>query len=247
MKTNKKTNLTATKALRFIYGGVSVILITLAISIPQLIDPLKNTDSLTTANNIAQIVITGLLAASIWLSAKLYQRNLEQLKRIKKLKLDNGELEADMLAAVKHIGSVNVQLEAIKSALTYNNDYPKSKQDFKKVLEFFGQKIITIANVDWLVIRLVDKKHNRTLREYNQTRAGQALTRPEINNAALTKKHDGLIVISSDKSDLLVKTYCFLPKVKMRNEEDVLIKAILNQLEMLFIIFTSKYYKENLS
>lgn len=242
LKTFKKDK---KNVLRIAYGGISLILVLLAVSIPQLITDNAGNSDFSLAKDIVQKILIATLAASIWVSAKLYQKNLDQIRHIQKLKNDNGELEADLLDAIKHIGSVNIRLDAIKSALAAMPEYPKSKQDIKKILEFFAQKILTIANIDWTLIRLVEVERSRTIREHIEVRVGKTFSRQEISNSALAQKNKDLLIISSDKSNLLFKTYCLMPKTKMRDEEDLLIKAILNQLEMIFIIFTSRYYKND--
>ena len=236
-----------TNLLRFIYGGIGLILLALVISIPQLINSDTDINNYTIAKEVLQEILIAAMAASIWLSAKFYQKNLEQIKRIKTLKADKGALEANLLEAVKHIGSINVQLEAIQGALSSVKEYPKSKEEFRNVLAFFAQKIMVIANTDWLVIRLVDAIHGRTMREHQEIRGGSSTTIPDIGNQALLTNCAGTCaIVSSEQENLTIKAFCLMPDKKISKEEAVLINAVLNQLEMIFIIYSSKYYKDNL-
>ncbi|NCN25673.1 hypothetical protein COT94_03670 [Candidatus Falkowbacteria bacterium CG10_big_fil_rev_8_21_14_0_10_37_14] len=231
--------------LRFVYGGVSIILLIMAISIPQLISQDQDISNFTIAKEVAQEIIIAALAACIWLAAKFYQRNLGQLKKIKKLQDNKGQLEASLSEAVKHIGSVNVQLETIKSTLSSLKDYPTSKEEFRSILKYFTERILTIAKADWVVVRILDLDKLRTLREHTETRNSQVLMRPTIDNKHLVNsKFPDYQILTSEQNNLAIKIFVAMPKTELKDEQ-VLIKAILNQLEMLFIIFTSKYYRDN--
>jgi hypothetical protein len=242
---NKNPKFSHNRLLRFVYGGIGLILLALVISIPELINSDKDINNYTVAKEFLQEIVIAAMAASIWLSAKFYQRNLEQLKRIKALKADKGALEADLLDAIKHIGTVNVQLEAVHSALANIKNYPNSKSEFKNVLAFFASKLMTIANVDWLIIRLVDANHQRTIHEHQETR-GVATPNTNIGNRQLlTKCNLDCLTISSEQDKLTIKAFCILPPSKLDKDKEELIKVILNQLEMIFIIYSSKYYKDS--
>lgn len=231
--------------LRFIYGGISLILLALVISIPETISQDTDFNDYTIAKDVLQKIIVATLAAAIWLAAKLYQRNLDQIKRIRALKENNGQLEANLLDAVKHIGSVNIRMDAISSALNIKN-YPKSKEEFKTALALFAEKIITIANTDWVMIRLVNTTNNQTIKEHVSQRGNTENKTPNIKNEMLIcKKTDGCINISSDQETLTVKVFCLMPKIDLSKEQEELVKTMANQLEMLFIIYSSKYYKNN--
>ncbi|MEI6379176.1 MAG: hypothetical protein WCO55_05975 [Candidatus Falkowbacteria bacterium] len=243
LNTNNKFN--RTRLLRFIYGGIGLILLILAISIPQLIHTGTDFNNYTIAKEVLQEILIAAMAASIWLSAKFYQKNMEQLKRIRALKADKGELEANLLEAVKHIGSMNVQLDAVRGALTSVKEYPKSKEDFKNVLAFFAEKLMVIANADWLIIRLIDSVNGRTIREHVEIRGNQNINRPEVRDQCLLSGEcDGFCAVSSDQDNLTIKAFCALPEMDIKKGQADLIKAVLNQLEMIFIIYSSKYYKD---
>lgn len=66
---------------------------------------------------------------------------------------------------------------------------------------------------------------------------------------ATNKRSNEFTVISSAQDNFRIRTFCILPPIHLSSDEKVFLKALVNQLEMLFLIFDSNYYnnrnKEN--
>ena len=104
-----------------------------------------------------------------------------------------------------------------------------------------------MVSAGWVLFRIVDTKSLDSLGEYSKTRGNSVLPRHKISNRALVsnEKVTGLTVVGSGHENFYIKTFCIIPKAKLPGDHEVFIKAVVNQLEMLFLIFTSMYYRDS--
>ncbi len=178
----------------------------------------------------------------------LYRREVNKnLKALKELEEKNKTLEDRLMESFKYIGSVNVQIQEIRSAFSNLDKYPENKKDYKYILQFFSEKILGIVDVDWALLRIINTTNNNILREYSKIRGKSMLLKCAFSNEELIdgKVEGNYSVIRSTQENFTVKTICVFPKKKISNEQTIIIKAIVNQLEMLFLIFASNYYKNS--
>ncbi len=171
-------------------------------------------------------------------------RNLEKIHRLTK---EKGALENRLSDAFKYIGTVNIQIQEIKSVFSSVRKFPENKKDFGYILQFLADRTLSMVNTGWVLFRIIDTQSLNSLGEYSETRGNSVLPRHKISNKALvsSEKLKGFTVLESAQENFYIKTFCIIPEVKLSRENLVFIKAIVNQLEMLFLIFTSIYYRES--
>jgi len=169
-------------------------------------------------------------------------RNLRELDRFKQ---DKNSLELRLDEAFKYIGSVNIQVREIKAAFSDITKFPETKKDFRYILQFLTAKTLSIVNVEWVLFRIINTQNLDTLHEYCQTRGKAVILKHKIGNKELVSsaKPEGLTIVASGQENFHIKTLCIMPKAIITQDQRIFIKAVANQLEMLFIIFTSLYYK----
>ncbi len=148
--------------------------------------------------------------------------------------------------AFKYIGQVNVQLQEINKVFEGIRKIPENKKEIKNILDFFTKKTLAIVNANWSLLRVIDMSTKKTLREYSYSRGSAVLLKHGISNENLINKIiiDGYTVVTSDQINLGLKVYFIFPVSKINKNQKILIKAIINQLEMLIVIFYSRYYKK---
>ena len=231
------------------YLVILALLFFLIVFTPYLI---KSNFSLRESLVLEEEVIEGLLIALLlglgFLIPTIYKKELNKyLKRMDELATSKSNLESRLDDAFKYIGEVNVQLLEIRSAFSALKKYPENQKDFARILCFFAQKVLGIVNADWVMFRIVNKENLRTLREYSEARATRTISLKHcISNRALVgnKTVDTYSVVASDQENLTIKVFCVLPTEKLTANQHPLIKAIVTEIEMLFIILTSQYYRE---
>ena len=155
------------------------------------------------------------------------------------------KVEDKLADAFKYIGGVNVQVETIKSLFVELKEYPQNKQEMKQVMKFLANKILSIVAADWVLLKIIDMGSFVTLREYIQSRGSVALIKYEIPNKGLIEGETGsdYTYITSSQNTFKMKTFCVFSKIKINEEQRIMLQAAVNQLEMLFLIFNSRFYK----
>ncbi|OIP99664.1 hypothetical protein AUK40_00605 [Candidatus Wirthbacteria bacterium CG2_30_54_11] len=163
--------------------------------------------------------------------------------QIKEIEQNNTDLQGRIDETFRYIGELNVQISEIEEVFSAIKKYPENKKDFKQILEFLAEKILGIVPTPWVLLRIVDLGDESTVKEYCGVRAGVALLKHEIHNSALIKHQlpPELLSYTSGQDNLTIKAFCIFPEQKLTREQTIFLKAITNQLEMLFIVFTSPY------
>ena len=197
---------------------------------------------------LVEVVIIILLFATGYAVLLLYRKETAQnFIRINNLTKDKGALENRLTEAFKYIGTVNVQIQEIKSVFSDVQKFPENKKDFGIMLQFLTDRTLSMVNTGWVLFRIIDTKSLESLGEYSKTRGNSVFPRHKISNRALVSNEElkGFTVVESGHENFYIKTFCIIPNMKLSSDDEVFIKAVVNQLEMLFLIFTSIYYRDS--
>lgn len=206
-------------------------------------------------NTFKEIILSLALFISAYALYNLYQKEAAKNNReFEVLKLDKEVLRQDKIGleekieeAFKHIGKLNVQVEEIHSVFNDIKKYPENKNDLKYILNFLTSKVLALTDADWVSFKIIDPTAHKILAEHHKARGhhgqDQGIVRIELDTRSLLAKEapsgHTLVWSWSDKEGLNLRVFCILPKEELSREEKVFIKAIVNQLEMFYLIFSS--------
>lgn len=199
-----------------------------------------------THETMTSIVLSLGLFAAAYIVYGLYRREVaKNLEELENLKLDKQSLEEKIDEAFKYIGQLNIQIEEIRSVFSEIRKYPESKSELKFILDFLAGKVLAMTDAAWACFKVVEPTTNRILIEHCKPR-GQDKPRPEqaprteIPVSALLKREApaGTMLIWPDQENLNLRVFCILPVEGLTKEQRVFIKAIVNQLEMFYLIFS---------
>lgn len=149
--------------------------------------------------------------------------------------------------SLNYIGNINLQISHIKSIFNQMKKYPENKNDFKDAIKFLANKALGIVGVDWILFRIIEIENTKTLAEHFQARGKVTLVRYEVSNKSLVqyKACQGCSVIQSDQENFDMQAFCVLPTEKISEEQKIMLKAIVNNLAMIYLIFTSTHYENS--
>lgn len=170
------------------------------------------------------------------------------LKELRRLRIYQLNLEDRLQETFKYIGSVNLQMEEMKQSFSGFKKYPQNKKDIKTVFNYFAEKILSAINVDWVVLRIIDTNTKHSLRDERYSRGEKKTDFKKFDNSDLLKNNyqeDDFVIVRSDQDGFYLKTCCILPGSLKGSDQDFFVKSVVNQLEMLFIIFYSLEKNEN--
>jgi hypothetical protein len=177
----------------------------------------------------------------------LYKREVNRNKEIiNKISNEKKKIEDRLIDSEQYIAIMNVQIQEIKSIFNTIDKYPETKEGLKKALTFFGSRVIGIVNSEWVMFRIIDTKTQRTVFEHFGTRKGYSNGYPRVSNRMILEKETILpfsYVISSPKN-LNILVSCIMPVDEISNDQQIFIKAIINEITKLFVILNSLYYKQ---
>jgi len=229
-----------------LYLTIFIILFSIIIFTPILIKHYVNlTEKMIIEEEIAEgILLSILLSLSIVLSFQYKREIYKQKGRIKRIENDKKTSEEKLLDSFKYIGKINVQIQEIKSIYNEINLYPETKNDLKKTLDFLSERALSIVNADWVLFRIINYNNHKTISELYKTRGAASFHYPHISNKMIIEKQSipSITSIFSNPPNLNIITSCNLSIDKIDNDQRIFIKAIVNELTMLFIIFNSSYY-----
>jgi hypothetical protein len=193
----------------------------------------------------AVLIIILLLIA--YLLSNVYKKELKKYRQeTRRLSRDKSNLSNKLTDAFKYIGGVNVQIQEIRSIFCELRRYPATENEFRKDLALFARKVLGIVNADWVVIRIICQTNFRTLKEHFEPRKNADVFVKGISNKAIVAEQaiDGYSVVASRHDNSMIMVACVFPKKSLDEEEKILVEAITNQIEMLYLIFVSRQLNE---
>ncbi|MGW8209502.1 MAG: hypothetical protein ACWGO2_10880 [Syntrophobacteria bacterium] len=238
-----------TRPLQAVYLASLALLFCLIVSTPYLIKGnvlLK--ERIVVGEEIVESALIAVLLIIGYAVSIMYKKELNKcLREIDELTTGKSNLEEKLNEAFGYIGEVNVQVQEIRAVFSALRKYPENKNDFKNILAFFGKRVLGIVNVGWVTFRIIDPDNFRTLHEHWETRGSAVALNHGISNKAIVNNAaiHGCSVVGSRYENLRIKVFCILPIEKLAVHQRILVEAIVNNLEMLFVIFTSEHYRES--
>jgi len=211
---------------------ISIIIFAIAVAVPVVV---KGGVFDFSEEIFESIVLFALLLCS-------YSLNLLYLREVGRLRRYQVNLEDRLQDTFKYIGSVNLQMEEMKQAFANFKKYPESKKDIRTVFVYFSEKILSLVNADWVILRIIDIKNEHTIREdkFIRNKKGESVLKIDNKDILSGKKIlNDCVVINSDQDNLNIKTACILPTKLKNKDQEFFIRSMINQLEMLFVVFLS--------
>ena len=238
-----------TRPLQAVYLTSLMVLFCLIVSTPYLIKGnFLLRERIVVEEEIVESALIALLLIIGYVVSIMYKRELNKcIREIDELTTGKINLEEKLNEAFGYIGEVNVQVQEIRALFSTLKKYPENNNDFKNILAFFGQKVLGIVNVDWVTFRIIEPDNLRTLREHWEARGSAVALNHGISNKAIVNHAaiNGCSVVGSHYENLSIKVFCILPIEQLTTNQRILVEAIVNDLEMLFVIFTSEHYRES--
>jgi len=169
----------------------------------------------------------------------IYLTHFFYFQQTKKSKKYQGDLEERLLDSFKYIGTVNLQLEELRKNLFNFKKYPSSRKEFSKLMTNLAEKILSIVNTDWVIIKIIDIKTEKTIHYASLVRGGKDIKFDKFDNHQLFNGKCGAscAVIKSNQENLDIKAICILPAKIKNQDENFFLSHIINQLELLFLAF----------
>ena len=192
-----------------------------------------------------EVLETALILVLFGISFLILIRFMNRLKAyrqaVNRAVQDKTKLVSRLVEAFRYIGKVNVEIQEIESVLCGVAFYPQSKREFRRLVDQLASRAMTIADAPWLVVRMIDRHSGHTVSEHSVQRPEGGLPSITVGNRALIegRRVDGMQTIGPRQDNLDLLTVFILPASVISKEKIILLTAILNQIEMLFILHST--------
>jgi hypothetical protein len=153
--------------------------------------------------------------------------------------------ERSLREAWKHVGEVNLLVERFKDVLVDPSRYPENRQEMKDFLGLTAEKIAGVVRCEAILLRLVDADDAKTLTELSFERNGQGEKgTSKVGNSDLLDGVGpaGCEVVASSVENTSVRAFCVLFDARLDETRRLFVQKIVNDLAMLYMIFSSQYY-----
>lgn len=234
---------------QILYLIIYVALFCLIIFIPKLISgDVRLSEKLIFEEEIIEGSLLGLLFILNIFLMNLYKNEVSRQKSIiTKINEEKKSVQEKLDDSFRYIGKVNVQLLQIKAIFSNYNKLPETKNDFRRTLGYFSERVLGISNVKWVLFRIINCSTQKTVQEHFEVRQGLTISYPHVSNKMIVEDmscHPFSTVISNPQN-LKIMVCCILPADKISKDEHVFIQAITNEITMFFVILNSTYYKNS--
>jgi hypothetical protein len=232
--------------LKAVFIAVVGLMVLLIVATPLMVsDGIVLFDRFVFEEGAVETVLILVLFTLAYFTSRAYRTAVAAYKkRLRRLAAEKNVLADRLTDAFRYIGTVNVQLQEIRSVFSGLKRLPENRRQFKDLLSMFGSKILGMMNVDWVTIRIVDRRIFRTIIEHREVRKTQPAVDPHIGNRAVVEGEPvpGYVIVTGTKANLSIMAVCILPLGHLDKEETILMQALVDEIEMLFII--SNLYPE---
>jgi hypothetical protein len=236
MKTVKKL-----KRLIAVYLSILVVLLLSVTATPMIV---RHDMALTSTFIIAEEKLeTGLIVILFGISYLILRAFLRTLKAyqraVDRTGVEKSRLISRLADAFSYIGTVNVEIQEIRSIICGIDHYPRTRKELKALFDHLAAKAVAVAGTPWSVIRIISRCDGRTIKEHGAARGDGGLPPATVGNREILagSRVEGIQTITSCQQDLDLLTVCILPTPPISEEGRVLITAIVNQTELLFLLY----------
>lgn len=225
------------------YVGVLLFLLLTVTAIPLLVrHGFSVTRNFIVEEDVFESLLIVILFAISYLIWRGFKRTLTTYRHVAAREgQDKSRLLSRLGEAFSYIGTVNVEMKEIQSILRGVECYPQTKREFKELLEHLTGKVMTVAGTPWVVIRMISRCSLRTVKEYAREGRKGVLPSATLGNRDILegRQAEGMRTISLNRTNFDLLTVCILPHTSLSEEDIILITAIVNQIEMLFMLHRS--------
>ncbi len=166
--------------------------------------------------------------------------------------------ERELLQAFEYLGKVNVQVSMIRE-LFAKMEVPSTKSQLKNIFSELLKIVCSVSKEECAVLRIVNLESGRMMSEFREENAQtkketsycnriEIGSRDLVNKFEVRNKEDmnGYCIYYSNAENFLTKAFVLVPNErgdKVSKDERAFLEAIANQCEIMFLLFSSKYYK----
>lgn len=234
-------NINKFNAMIALYVAVMFFVLLFVLAVPLTIQRnLTITQELIIKEEIIETALLAMLFGVSFFILKRFKSTLNSYeKEFNRIGKEKSKLLSRLADAFRYIGTINVEIQEVQSILKSLDNYPTTRKEIKVLVNYLITRTMIIGKSSWVAIRMIDKRSGKTVYEDKVVRSGRKFPAAIIGNRELLENNrvPGLMTIITNKKNANLITACILPEVECSDEETILIKLIIDQIEMYFLLY----------
>ena len=231
-----------------LYLGVLVFLLLSVIAMPLIIQSeLSLTKEIIIEEGLLETSLIVILLGISYFFLRAFKHTLKDHEvAVVRAGEEKSRLLSRLTEAFSYIGTINVELQEIRSILCGLESYPQTKREFNLFVDHLTAKAMTVAGTAWAVIRLISRFSGGTITEYTAVRPNGVLPSACMGNREVLEDRptEGMRKIVTCQKNLDFLTVCILPMKPLSEEENILITAIISQIELFFLLYRAGFLNQ---
>ncbi len=179
---------------------------------------------------------------------KYNQHNLKNVTKVNKLSAKLRQQENLLIDSLEYLGKINIQMSIVKKVISQVK-IPRNENRLDYLIQEILQSISQLSKSKKVTLKLIDLKNEHTLKKISLGKNQTCKLANKISNKKLLRQdfsNKKTEILTSSYDNFSIKSFLFLEKDKNRqlnSDQKTLIKGLVNQCEILFLLFNSKYYR----
>jgi hypothetical protein len=188
---------------------------------------------------VAEVILIFLLFSFGILIIFLFKKENEKQRRLAESTAEN------LNDAFKYLGKINIYTKELHSIVGGPKRFPETAKDFRQTLRLMAEKVLSVVEADYVLLKIIDQSDANILGEIFVARGDRDIKPPAISNRTLISNEPvkDLSFVSAEAENIAVKVFSVLPAINFSTEQIAMIKAILSQVQMIYLIFSSGQIK----
>ena len=147
---------------------------------------------------------------------------------------------------VRHVGALNLQINQVEKIVRSSTQLPSTENEMKRMFEIMGNTILSIVNVEWVFLRVINTSTMNTITEKGVMRGGMKLSIPEVSNRVLCEGNlpPNCIVFTYECGEEMT-LFTILPLTELSDAQTTIIQTVTTNTGMMFQIFRTKTEEGN--
>jgi len=238
------------KYLVAFYMGLLVVLLLAVIAIPLTVQQeISVTSTLIIEEEFIETALIVILFVISCLILRTFNRTVYSYEQAaNRSSEERSKMISQIKDAFNYIGTVNVELHEIESIFCQLEHYPKTINELNLVIDNLAMKALTVARTPWIVIRIINRCSGNTLTEHQAVRPNKMVPTVTMGNKKVIENQmvAGLMKLNGSQRNLDLMTVAILPEIKLSKVERLLITAIINQIEIHYLLYHSGFLDHHL-
>jgi hypothetical protein len=200
------------------------------------------------------LAVEVLVLIKLFRNYDLHSKYIES--KVEELTVELEQQQKILTDSLEYLGRMNLQMSMVKKIMN-KLKFPASQNKLDYVLNEMLHILISLSGGQEVVFKIINLEDKKTIKELSAVKDNVLQNRiKKIKNEYLLKKDKKnsnlkkMTIFPSSYDNFSLKAFAFFPlseeemNDKIEKEQKELIQGVINQCEIIYLLFNSQYYKK---